>query len=166
MLRRGKMLEQQQQRQQWPFTVADVDFPFKIVLPAYESSFELTLPNRYREAANLLDGKKVKRQFFFTNFHIIPGFYSRQAAELDLDSKEENEMLFSFSYRLLVNLILPTALVDILRYDQQDVIFNFPNLLAKVNEYSETSKFSGTKHAHFFFDWTDTELSEGAEAEA
>ena len=121
--RRGR--QQKQQQYQCPFP-ADIDCPFKVVLPAFDSSFELKIPHRYREAV-LPDGQNVKRSFFFTNLEIIPGFFSMQAAALNMDVEEESDKAIPFTYRLFLNYKMPRAFVDILKFDQGNVFLDFPN---------------------------------------
>ena len=56
-----------------------VDTPFRIQIPSGESSFVLHVPKVFRK----------NREFFFNYVEFYGDFFSKQAAELDLDKMEE-----------------------------------------------------------------------------
>jgi hypothetical protein len=78
--------------------------PFFEEVPEGESSFTIAVPRAYASYTgpnNTKDAKK--REFYFSEFHLTPGFYSLRAAQLGLDAEEQNampiEMLLELSTR-------------------------------------------------------------------
>ena len=79
---------------------SSVNKPFFEEVPEEESFFKIAVPRMYASFAspNLRDAKK--REFYFSEFHLTPGFYSLRAAQLGLDAEEQNALPMEMVFRI------------------------------------------------------------------
>ena len=86
------------------YTSSTVYKPFQEEVNAGHSSFTFSLPRHYASASLHANGEMKKRNFYFSEFNIVPSFYSQRAAQLGLDFESEQsatvtlDLRFSFVY--------------------------------------------------------------------
>ena len=134
--------------------VAEGASSFTISVPRNYSSF--TLPNVHGSGS----GETQKREFYFSDFHLTPSFYSARAAQLGLDSDPANAQTFSVYFRFLfvVNLEMysptqPLELLKEIKFKHALQAYTLDNLLRVVNAYFELKKPEGVIRSPLFFDW-------------
>ena len=127
---------------------------FTIAVPRNYSSF--TLPNVHGSGS----GDTQKREFYFSDFHLTPSFYSARAAQLGLDSDPANAKTFTVFFRLyfVVNaeVYTPTSRVDLIKeikFKHEKEVFSLDSMLHRINVYFEVKKPEGFIRAPLFFDW-------------
>ena len=132
--------------------------PFFEEVSEGESSFTIAVPRTYASFAspNLRDTKK--REFYFSEFHLTPGFYSLRAAQLGLDAEEQNampmEMVFRITYTIDKDLYKLEGDKEV-KFDQGDRAYRLDNLMKEINIYFENKKPESITHSPVFLDWVD-----------
>ena len=133
--------------------------PFFEEVPEGESSFTIAVPRTYASYTgpnNTKDAKK--REFYFSEFHLTPGFYSLRAAQLGLDAEEQNampiEMLFRIVYTIDKDLYKLEGDKEV-KFDQGDRAYRLDNLMKEINIYFENKKPESITHSPVFLDWVD-----------
>jgi hypothetical protein len=132
--------------------------PFFEEVSEGESSFTIAVPRTYASFAspNLRDTKK--REFYFSEFHLTPGFYSLRAAQLGLDAEEQNampmEMVFRITYTIDKDLYKLEGDKEV-KFDQGDRAYRLDNLMKEINIYFENKKPESITHSPVFIDWVD-----------
>jgi|694.fasta_scaffold32524_13 hypothetical protein len=120
-----------------------VHVPFKIRIPAGQSTFSLNVPKIFRD-----------RQFYFSSFFLTPNFYSLEATVEDLEDPEvmntpiEYGIMFKLTFKDKNSLYLGTFELD-------KSIIKTAVVAQKINEFFEAHKPSACLHLGIFFDWID-----------
>lgn len=133
---------------------------FHKIVSEGESSFTIEVPRSYGSLT--LPNSEVKyRQFYFSELHLIPGFYKQRAAQLGLDDEEEDdsgvELEFRFSYAISPDLFKNAAGLDDVKFEHGLRANRIDALIKAVNAHFEASKPEGVEQAVFFIDWIDVE---------
>jgi hypothetical protein len=123
------------------------------------SSFVVEVPASY-DSVLLPNSEVRRRQFYFSDLYIIPGFYKQRAAQLGLELEEEEvENLIDLECRITFT-ISPDLYKDSDRV--LDIKFQHTNarslvqdLVKTVNAHFEATKPEGVVHSVFFLDWVD-----------
>ena len=137
--------------------------PFQEEVPSGSSSFTLTVPRHYILVGGQQSSSSAskKRDFFFSEFNLIPSFYSQRAAQFGLDSESELskavklELRFSHTFNK-ENLYKLEGGTEI-KFDQNKKAYQVDTFMQAVNEFFEVNKPEGVTHAPCFFDWISTE---------
>ena len=133
---------------------------FHEVVPEGQSSFTIELP-RWFLSASLPDSEMRRRQFYFSELYLIPGFYKQRAAQLGLDQEEEAnttiDLEFRFSCDVSPDLFKDATSNEEIKYEQGMRANRIDQLTKNINAHFEVKKPEGINHAVFFLDWIDTE---------
>ena len=124
--------------------------PFKVYIPAGESTFSLNIPNYHSD-----------REFFFSYLELTPEIFSEQAAKMNLDTDEELQQVIKYSiyYKIAFDPRRPLfSPADILTIPLSTV--NTINIMNSVNTFFEFKKPVGLKHLGFFMDWYDEKFDD------
>ena len=136
--------------------------PFHEEVSAGSSSFNITLPRHYILAGGGGSGNvksSQKRNFFFTEFNVIPSFYSQRAAQFGLDSDSQLsasvklDLRFSHTFNKDNVYKLETG-VDV-KFDQNKRMYRLDQFIQAFNSFFETNKPEGITYAPCFLDWVD-----------
>ena len=158
--------------------------PFYEEVPEGESSFTITVPRNFGSYTNLLsnynsnsnsnsnNSETRKREFYFSEFHLTPGFYSLRAAQLGLDTDNVNalpmEIIFRIAYTLDKNLYKLEGDREV-KFDHADRAYRLDKLIKEINLYFELKKPESITQSPVFVDWVDKnwfrEDQEGEEGE-
>ena len=133
---------------------------FHEVVPEGQSSFTIELP-RWFLSASLPDSEMRRRQFYFSELYLIPGFYKQRAAQLGLDQEEEAsttiDLEFRFSCDVSPDLFKDATSNEEIKYEQGMRANRIDQLTKNINAHFEVKKPEGINHAVFFLDWINTE---------
>ena len=148
------MQSQHQQQQQHP-RYQDVKCPFRVRVPAGESTFTVPVPQSYCD-----------RSFYFSKLTLSPDYFNQQAANFNQDLDEElDSTVDDFSLYMTIGFNVD-KLYD-KRYDQ-DQKENTPRtigaLIKDINNYFEVNKPTGMIRSPFFLDWTDIDLQDSVDS--
>ena len=137
---------------------ASVYKPFFEEVPEGESSFTIAVPRTYASYTGPNTKEPKKREFYFSEFHLTPGFYSLRAAQLGLDAEEQNampiELLFRIAYTIDKDLYKLEGDKEV-KFDQGDRAYRLDNLMKEINIYFENKKPESITHSPVFIDWVD-----------
>ena len=137
---------------------ASVYKPFFEEVPEGESSFTIAVPRTYASYTGPNTKEPKKREFYFSEFHLTPGFYSLRAAQLGLDAEEQNampiELLFRIAYTIDKDLYKLEGDKEV-KFDQGDRAYRVDNLIKEINIYFENKKPESITHSPVFIDWVD-----------
>jgi hypothetical protein len=124
--------------------------PFKIYIPAGQSTFSLQIPNYHTD-----------REFFFSYLELTPEIFSEQAAKMNLDTDEELQQIIKYQiyYKIAFDprrpLFSPTdvAIIPI-------SVINTINIMNNLNTFFEFKKPVGLQHLGMFIDWYDEKFDD------
>ena len=147
-------------------SVLSVYKPFFEEVEEGESSFTIFVPRNYGSytvpnVEGSGSGDTKKREFYFSDFHLTPSFYSARAAQLGLDSDPANAKKFLMEFRFYFTVspeLFRTGPNDNrqdIKFMQENKIYQLDKLLQAINAYFEFRKPEGFIHSPFFFDWCD-----------
>ena len=118
-----------------------VNIPFRIYIPAGQTEFRVPVEKKHTD-----------RDFFFTNTVLVPQFYSDQAADLNLDTDDEMDQLFTYPIHVKLNYESDFYGEP---YNPSAAVLT-PDALAKdLSSFYEIHKPQGLYRLGAFFDWTD-----------
>ena len=135
--------------------------PFQEEVPSGSSSFTITVPRHYIlvGGGGGVQSSSKKRDFFFSEFNLIPDFYSQRAAQFGLDSESELsadvklELRFSHTFNK-ENLYKLEGGTEV-KFEQGRKPFKVDKFMQAVNEFFQVNKPESLTHAPCFFDWID-----------
>ena len=147
------------------YTSSTVYKPFQEEVNAGHSSFTFSLPRHYASASLHANGEMKKRDFYFSEFNIVPSFYSQRAAQLGLDFEAEQsatvtlDLRFSFVYNKENMYKIQDTGADI-KWDANLKVFRIDRAMDSINEFFDLHKPESMPQSPVFLDWYDTEWSE------
>ena len=124
-----------------------------------DSSFTVEVPKSY-DSVVLPNSEMRRRQFYFSDLYLIPGFYKQRAAQLGLELEEEQENLIDLEFRMTFNVSadlfkdVDNRLQDI-KFQHANASVTVDKLLKTVNAHFQATKPEGILHPVFFLDWVD-----------
>jgi len=124
----------------------EVATPFRIVIPAGTSSFDVRVPKHYLTS---------DRRFYFKHLHLTPDFYNKQADMLGLDSDPDMNTIINYplqvkcEYKDLSTFYGPN-------YKHTTTINTTLDAIERVNDHFENNKPETCYATPFFIDWIDT----------
>ena len=121
-----------------------VDTPFRIQIPSGESSFVLHVPKVFRK----------NREFFFNYVEFYGDFFSKQAAELDLDIDDQLDEEITFDTHLYCTFLEDDTLYPN-TFIPPNTITTTSDLASAYNTFFELNKQEGVISLGSFIDWTD-----------
>lgn len=138
--------------------------PFFEEVSEGESSFTITVPRNFgsytspKHFNGSNNSETKKREFYFSEFHLTPGFYSLRAAQLGLDTDNVNalpvEIIFRISYLLDKNLYKLEGDKEV-KFDHMDRAYRLDKLIKEINLYFELKKPESITQSPVFVDWVD-----------
>jgi hypothetical protein len=136
---------------------------FHEVVPEGQSSFTIELP-RWFMSVSSPNSDVRRRQFYFNELYLIPGFYKQRAAQLGLDEEEEAnttiDLEFRFSFDVSPDLFKDATGNEAIKFEQGLRVNRIDQLTKNINAHFEVKKPEGINHAVFFLDWIDIEWSD------
>ena len=136
--------------------------PFLKVLQPKQSEFNITVPTVFCFDAE--KGNAQNRQLWFSDFRIVPNFFSEKANALKMDSEIELSVVEDHRFQLetlWTNLFLPKEKTD--TADTRETIalktrlpentYDARHALLKLNEIGVKKKLPSQKFPPFFCDW-------------
>ena len=136
--------------------------PFQEEILTGNSSFTVTLPRHYASASLHANGEIKKRDFYFSEFNVVPSFYSQRAAQLGLDVEAEQtatvtlDLRFSFVFNKENMYKIQDTGADI-KWEAKSRMFRIDRALENLNEFFDLHKPESVPQSPLFFDWIDTE---------
>jgi hypothetical protein len=132
------------------------------------ASFTVEVPKSY-DSVVMPSSEIRRRQFYFSDLYLIPGFYKQRAAQLGLELGEEDEedlidlecrMTFTVSQDLFKD--VDNRLQDI-KWQQTNAVTLVDELVKSINAHFQATKPEGILHSVFFVDWIDLDWMEDEE---
>jgi len=124
------------------------------------SSFTVEVPKSY-DSVVLPNSEIRRRQFYFSDLYLIPGFYKQRAAQLGLEIEEEEEKLIDLECRMTF-----TVSSDLYKDKDdrmRDVKFQHTSaeslvdeLIKTINAHFQATMPEGLLHPPLIIDWIDT----------
>ena len=124
------------------------------------SSFTVEVPKSY-DSVVLPNSEIRRRQFYFSDLYLIPGFYKQRAAQLGLEIEEEEEKLIDLECRMTF-----TVSSDLYKDKDdrmRDVKFQHTSaeslvdeLVKTINAHFQATMPEGLVHPALIIDWIDT----------
>ena len=137
--------------------------PFQEEINTGHSSFTLSLPRHYASySSQAANGNIKKRDFYFSEFNIVPSFYNQRAAQLGLDFEaQQAEMIkldlrFSFIYNKDMLYKNAESGAEI-KWDQNSKGLRIDRLTDSINNFFDMQKPESLLQSPVFIDWYDSE---------
>ena len=136
--------------------------PFQEEINTGNSSFTLSLPRHYASYSSQTNGEAKKRDFYFSEFNIVPSFYNQRAAQLGLDFETQKadlvrlDLRFSFVYNKEMLYKIAESGAEI-KWDQNSKALRLDRLTDSINNYFDMHKPESIPQSPVFLDWYDIE---------
>jgi hypothetical protein len=124
------------------------------------SSFTVEVPKSYNSV--MLPNSEIhRRQFYFSDLYLIPGFYKQRAAKLGLKVKDEEEKLIDLECRMTFTVSLDfykdkdNRMKDV-KFQHASAESLVDELIKTINAHFQATISEGRLHPALIIDWIDT----------
>ena len=131
------------------------------------TSFTVEVPKSY-DSVVMPNSEIRRRQFYFSDLYVIPGFYKQRAAQLGLELGEEEEGLIDLECRMTFT-VSPDLFKDVdnrlqeIKWQHTNAPSLVDELVKTINAHFQATKPEGIVHSVFFLDWVDLDWMEDDE---
>ena len=132
------------------------------------TSFTVEVPKSY-DSVVLPSSEIRRRQFYFSDLYLIPGFYKQRAAQLGLElGEEEEEGLIDLECRMSFT-VSPDLFKDVddrwqeIKWQHTNASSLVDELMKTINAHFQATKPEGIIHSVVFVDWIDLDWMEDKE---
>ena len=126
--------------------MADVSTHFRIPILGGQSTFTVRVPHHYLQG---------QRQFFFSQLHLVPNYFSLDAEKEQLDADPEMEQMIEKDVHVKININEPQTFFAKEPYVNKATIPKLVDAMAAINAYFESKKPAFVKATPLFIDWID-----------
>lgn len=123
----------------------EVATPFRIVVPAGESTFDIHVPKHYLTN---------DRRFYFKHLRLVPDFYNKQADQLGLDTDPNMNTIIDYPVQVKLQYNDASTFYGP-TYKNSSTINSTLDAIERINDHFETNKPEASYATPFFIDWTD-----------
>lgn len=123
----------------------EVVTPFRIVIPAGTSVFDVRVPKHYLTS---------DRRFYFKHLHLAPDFYSKEADMLGLDSDPEMNTIIDYPIQVKLEYKDISSFYGT-NYKNSATTNTTVDAIEKINDHFENNKPDVCYATPFFIDWID-----------
>lgn len=130
----------------------DVSTPFRTRVPAGTCTFNVNVPKN-----NFIGDRK----FYFSNLHVQPDFFNKEADLFGLDADTDGESLIDYPIQVRLDFADVTTFYGP-GYKNSSTTLETENLIEALNEHFELHRPDCVYATPFFIDWIDLEKHEDA----
>lgn len=125
----------------------DVSTPFRTRVPAGTCTFNVNVPKN-----NFIGDRK----FYFSNLHVQPNFFNKEADLLGLDADPDLDSLINYPIQVRLDFRDVTTFYGP-GYKNSSTTMETQDLIELINEHFELNRPDSTYATPFFIDWIDLE---------